>query len=313
MLVLYVGNYKQPWCTEVHVANTLESLGHKVIRLQEDTLLPGELINEAVQNKPDLVLWTRTWPGKVTLADIEKLRSLDFTTVSYHLDLYVGLQRESGLDSDSFWRTDYVFTPDGDPRSAEVFKAKGINHYWLKPGVYGPECVRGRVRDEFRSELAFIGSTVNYHHEWSYRQELIHFLQETYGGSFKIYGSPFRSVRGQDLNDVLASTDIIIGDTCCPGYDHENYWSDRVCEVTGRGGFIIHPRIKGLDAEFKEHEEIAFYNYGDFDHLKKLIDWYLEHDDYREAVRAKGMQRTINEHTYTNRIKELLGVVSAKN
>lgn len=309
MTILYVGNYKQPWCTEVHVANTLESLGHEVIRMQEDTLLPGELVDEAVRNKPDLVLWTRTWQGKVTLHDIEKLRSLGFITVSYHLDLYIGLQRQEGLDTDAFWRTDYVFTPDGDPYSSEVFRDKGINHHWLKPGVYDAECIPGRVRDEFRGKIAFIGSTVNYHSEWPYREELVHFLQATYGGWFQIYGPPFRGVRGQDLNDVLASTDIIVGDTLCPGYTHEGYWSDRIYEVTGRGGFIIHPRIKGLETEFKEHEEVAFYNYGDFEHLRRLIDWYLEHGDYREAVRKNGMQRTINEHTYKHRVKELLGML----
>jgi hypothetical protein len=310
MKVVYVGNYQKGWCTEVHIALTLQSMGHEVIRVQENELRPGDLLVQVRNHQPDFVLWTSSRPGYVTQADLDELRHLSIPTVSYHLDLYVGLQRQSGLDTDPFWRTDCVFTPDGDPHSAEVFKAKGINHHWLKPGVYDAECVPGKIRDEFRARVAFIGKTVNYHPDvWPYRAELISFLRTTYGSWFAVYGSPFRTVRDQDLNDVLASTDIIIGDTLCPGFTHQNYWSDRVYETTGRGGFMIHPRIKGLEDEFIEHEEIAFYNYGDFDHLKKLIDWYLEHADYREAVRLKGMNRTKRDHTYRNRLQEMFAVL----
>lgn len=310
MKILYVGNYQQTWYTESHVALTLEDMRHTVIRVQEDTLTEGELLRQVNMARPDLVLWTRTWPGRVTQHDLDQIKALSIPTVSYHLDLYVGLQREAGLDTDPFWRTDFVFTPDGDPHSAEVFASKGINHHWLKPGVFKPECVEGTMRNEFRYDIAFIGKTVGYHTEdWPYRAELIERLQNTYGAWFKIYGAPFRTVRDQDLNDVLASTKIIIGDTLCPGFTHERYWSDRVYETTGRGGFIIHPRIKGLEEEFKEHEEIAFYNYGDWDHLMTLIDWYLKNNTYREAVRRHGMARTASEHTYHNRMAEMLGVI----
>jgi hypothetical protein len=311
MKVYYVGNFKPSHSTETHIAATLEDLGHQVQRQQEDQLTPGELLRAVSVDKPDIVLWTRTWPGYVVQRDLESLKGFGTPTVSYHLDLYVGINRQAGLDDDPFWRTDFVFTPDGDPRSAEVFKAKGINHHYLKPGVFKPECVKGVGRDDYRYNVAFIGKTVGYHEEWPYRQKLIEFLKAAYGGWFRIYGSPYKSVRGQELNDVLASTKVIIGDTLCPNFTHEGYWSDRVYETTGRGGFIIHPRIKGLETEFTEHEEIAFYNYGDFDHLKELIDWYIKHDDYREAVRDKGMNRTINEHTYHNRVKELLEAVNA--
>lgn len=311
MRILYVGNYQQTWTTETHIALTLQDLGHEVERVQEDQLMPGELLRHAVAWKPELLLWTRTWKGKVTQHDLDELKTLSIPTVSYHLDLYVGLQREGSLDFDPFWRTDYVFTPDGDPHSAAVFASKGINHHWLKPGVFKGECTPGTPRDAFRFEVAFIGKTVNYHPtDWPYREALITFLKENYGAWFTVYGAPFRTARGSDLNDVLASTKIIVGDTLCPGFSHENYWSDRVYETTGRGGFIIHPRIKGLETEFIEHQEIAYYDYGDFDHLKRLIDWYLEHDDYREAVRAHGHHRTLHEHTYHNRLQELFDVIA---
>lgn len=258
---------------------------------------------------PDLFLWTRTWPGYVTHDALKEIQNLNIPTASYHLDLYVPISRHKQMADDPFWKTDHVFTPDGDPGSAEVFKQMGINHHWLKPGVFKLECREGARRSDYQADIVFIGTAYNYHEEWPYRTQLVEWLKATYGAWFKHYGQFGRSVRNQELNDVLASTKIIIGDSLCPGFTHENYWSDRVYETTGRGGFIIHPRIKGLETEFREHEEIAFYNYGDFEHLKELIDWYREHDDYREAVRKKGMARTIAGHTYHDRMKELLSCI----
>ena len=109
----------------------------------------------------------------------------------------------------------------------------------------------------------------------------------------------------QELNDVLASTKVIIGDSLCKGFTHKNYWSDRVYETTGRGGFIIHPYIEGLETEFIDKKEIVFYPFDDFATLQGLIDFYVANDKIRESIRTKGMKRTIAEHTYTNRLQEV--------
>lgn len=310
MKISYVGNFEPSHSTETHVAASLESIGHEVSRIQENQIGAGTLLRDVTNFGPDLFLWTRTWPGYVTPDILEQLKKLNITSVSYHLDLYVPIRRREAMADDPFWRTDFVFTPDGDPGSAKVFKQMGINHHYLRPGVYDVECKPGKFNAGLAADIIFIGSTYGYHPEWPYRQQLVNFLKETYGGWFRIFGSPFRSIRGQDLNDALASTKIVIGDSLCPGFKHKRYWSDRVYETTGRGGFIIHPRIVGLEKDFVEHEEIGFYNYGDFEHLKKLIDWYRSHDEYREGVRKKGWSRTISQHTYIHRMKEMLDALS---
>jgi len=303
MRIAYYGNFRPQHSTENHLALTLEDMGHEVVRIQEDG--PQSLVVS------ELMLWTRTWPGFVTDETLEWYRRLNIPTVSYHLDLYVGIQRESTLDTDPFWHTDYVFTPDGDPHSAEIFKSKGINHHWLKPGVFKLECKKGNFRPEYEADIAFIGTVWNYHPEWPYREKLVNWLAETYGKRFKIYGKPpYPQVRNQELNDVLASTKIIIGDSLCKDFTHEKYWSDRVYETTGRGGFIIHPYIRGLDAEFADKKEIVFYPFNDFTMLQGLINFYLENDHNRELVRDRGMKRTKAEHTYHNRLEEMLNVVN---
>ena len=41
----------------------------------------------------------------------------------------------------------------------------------------------------------------------------------------------------------------------------------------------------------------------------KVIEFYLDHDKEREAIAKAGQQRTLSEHTYHNRMQELVEIV----
>ena len=102
-----------------------------------------------------------------------------------------------------------------------------------------------------------------------------------------------------------------MGDTLCPGFNHPYYWSDRVYETMGRGGFIIHPWIKGLQDEFIDGVHLRYYEYDNFKELKRLIDYYLKHDTERERIRRAGHEQVRNGCTYKARLTEALRVVEA--
>jgi hypothetical protein len=223
--------------------------------------------------------------------------------VSYHLDIYVGLERQKDIDTSPFWKTDFVFTPDGG--HDRFFNKKGINHHYINAGVYGNECYIGNNRKEFEYDVVFVGSK-SYHREWKHRQNLIHFLEKTYGKSFRLFpNDDFKCVRGNDLNDLYASAKIVIGDSLYS----PNYWSDRIYETTGRGGFIIHPDIEGLSDEFEYGEEVVAYRHNDLDGLKFKIDHYLKHEKEREKIRKNGHEKTKNNYTYKDRCRDILKVV----
>ena len=308
MKIAYVGNFTQRHCTEVHVAATLEQLGHTVTRIQEKPM-QGNTFMETVKGH-DLFLFTRTDSSLVTLEHLAEMRKLGIPSASYHLDLYVGLKREDGLDSDPFWRTDFVFSPDGDANSAEVFKRKGINHHWIRPGVYKNECYLAKLPSAPQHDVVFVGGGVQYgHSEWPYRRQLVEFLAATYGDRYEKFGWPEATIRNEALNELYSNTKVVVGDSVCIGFTHEKYWSDRIFETTGRGGFIIHPYIKGLEECFVDGKEVVFYQYGSFSDLKQKIDYYLTHDDEREAIRLAGHERTKRDHTYHNRLTEMLSIV----
>lgn len=305
MRIAYVGNFRPIHSTENHIAKTLEEMGHEVSRLQEDN--PPHVVPPGVE----LFLWTRTWPGFVSNDMLNDLRYRNIPTASYHLDLYIGLGREGTLEKDPFWHTDYVFTPDGDPNSAKIFKRYNINHHWMPAAVYKKECKKGTFQQKFACDVAFVGTVWNYHPEWPYRSQLVDFLQREYGLRFRHYGQKGRpGVRNQDLNDLFASAKIIIGDSLCKNFTHEKYWSDRIYETTGRGGFIVHPNIRGLETQFQIPAELVVYQFGEFEQLKGIIDFYLNNPEIREFVRVKAMKRTRRDHTYNNRMEEMLDVIT---
>lgn len=302
--VLYLGNYQAPWCTEVHIARDLESLGHKVVRLQEP---PGggdlstlEAIEKAAEGV-DVVLWTRTWglPREAT-AMWRRLEARGVITASYHLDLYVGLARQGKVTDDPFWTTGTVFTPDGDPESAKWFRRNQINHVYMPPAVVSDECVPGNYRPELDHDVVFVGSK-HYHPEWRHRPVLLQWLTDTYGDRFKRYGGDAQIMRGQDLNDLYASAKVVVGDSLCLD-GHENYWSDRICETLGRGGFLIHPRVPGIEDMFIEDEHVAYYDFWDFDGLRDEIDTYLDFGLRRRQIAAAGQAHVKAHHTYAHRL-----------
>lgn len=313
MKIAYVGNFSVSFTTETHIAKTLEAMGHEVVRIQETPEANPNWMKHYLPRDADLFLYTRTWGRMVTLLDLQKLKELGIPSASYHLDLYVGLSRQSGIENDPFWRTEYVFSADGDPKSQEFFESKGINHYWLLPGVYEEECAMFLPNgDETLSgDVIFVGGGAEYGHaEWPYRHELVKVLETAYGERYKKYGHPQRTVRGTDLNQLYANSKVAIGDSVNIGFHHKNYTSDRLFESMGRGAFTIYPRIEGVSELFDDGVNAVFYDYGDFHGLLTKINYYLEHDEEREAIRRAGFELVKCSQTYTQRLQALLATMT---
>lgn len=309
MKISYVGNFSQQHCTEVHLAATLESLGHSVIRIQENNSNP--FWQEEVLNS-DLFLFTRTWGNLVTIEHLENFKNHGVNTVSYHLDLYIGLKRQEGLKNDPFWRTDFVFTPDGDPESQKIFESMGINHFYMKPGVFKNECKILEPNNDktINGDIVFVGSGAYMHKEWPYRKQLIQWLKKNYKTQFKKYGHPERTIRNEELNQLYSNSKVVVGDSLCLNFKKPYYWSDRVYETLGRGGFIIHPYIKGMDEEFKDGENIVFYDFNNWNQLKEKIDFYLAYPARRKAIQNNGFKFVKNNSTYHNRLSKMLEIVT---
>ncbi len=314
MLIAYVGNFTnvdsdgKSYNTENHLALTLEKLGHTVVRIQETPGTNPGWLNQ-VPPDTDMFMYTRTWGHMVTMGDLKTLEDRNMPTVSYHLDLYVGLDRQDNIENDPFWKTAYVFTADGDPESQKYFESRGINHFWLLPAVFEDECYMAEPNSDptLQGEVIFVGGGAEYaHKQWPYRHELVKFLEQTYGERYKKYGHPQRTVRGRELNQLYANSKVAIGDSVNIGFRHKAYTSDRLFESMGRGAFTIYPRIEGIEQMFVEGVNAVFYEHGNLSDLHEKIDYYLENEEVRESIRRAGHQFVKSSQTYTQRLQALL-------
>jgi hypothetical protein len=305
--IVFLGNFRVDYCTEVHHVKTLESLGHTVTKLQETEARSEDILNAA--SKSDLFVWVHThgWrtPGRIAMvAVLNKLKSLKVPTMTYHLDLWFGLQRVHDLRRDPVYKhIGHFFTVDA--QMADWFNLNtNVKGHYLPAGVFADEA--NYKKSDIVNDVIFVGSK-QYHREWEYRPKLVSWLQATYNERFKHFGKDGLGIkRGQDLNNLYASTKVVVGDTLCPKFTYPSYWSDRIYETLGRGGFLIHPYIKGLEKEFTDKEHVVFYEYGNFEQLKELIDYYLENDEEREKIRVAGHNLVKNNYTYKDRWTTIL-------
>ena len=315
--IVFLGNFEVSYSSENHHVKSLESLGHTVVKLQERKAKSQVILDQALNS--DLFVWVHThgWEtsGTITMDNVlTKLKQSNIPTISYHLDLWLGLDRQKDLENDNFYKTiGHFFTVD--KLMADWFNENTeVKGHFIPAGVYYKECYIHKDYDpnNFKYDVIFVGSK-RYHHEHKYRPDLIDFLRQTYGNRFLHVGGDgdTGTVREDALNKIYAQSKVAVGDSLNIGFNYPYYTSDRMFESTGRGGFTIYPRITGLEDLFTD-EEIVLYEHGNLKDLKEKIDYYLEHDKERESIRIAGNKRTKADHTYVNRWSTILNKLGIK-
>lgn len=77
----------------------------------------------------------------------------------------------------------------------------------------------------------------------------------------------------------------------------------RPFELAGAGGFVISGYSKGIERYYEEDKEMVFYH-SESD-LAVKIKYYLGHSQEREAIREAGYARTLKDHTYDRRLRDI--------
>lgn len=130
-------------------------------------------------------------------------------------------------------------------------------------------------------------------------------LRGRYGGRLHLRQSLQAGwVYREQFARLISRTDIVLAPIDPTKSD---YWSNRVYVVSGFGGFLLHPYCEGLAKEYVDGEEIVLYH-GRQD-LKDKIDYYLDRPDERRRISNNAIRRTLADHTYTHRCRELMRVV----
>jgi hypothetical protein len=292
MKIVFVANFGSIAQDEEHVMYSLEAIGHDVIKIDQKS--DFNLISRKILlTKPDLLLFFKWRFDSRGLDLMIKGREWGMKTACWLFDLYWGYERQHWIDTDNYFKADYLFTTDGG--HDDMWRKKGIRHKCVRQGIYIEDCymLSDRLNE---GSIAFIGSDNPFYRE---RTVIMGILQSKYKG-FNWYGRRDTNfIRDKELNKMFSRTKIIVGDSVYSPY----YWSNRVVETLGRGGFLIHQEVEGIK---EEYPDLVTYKRGDAKDLLSKIDYYLEHEDERMDIVHKNFNHVKDNYIMSMKCKELI-------
>lgn len=287
MRIIYIGKFKKLW-DEEYIARSFESLGHTVGKIEEVGSYKY-LLKDIDSFKPDLVIFAKLiQPYAEQL--LEDLKKRKIISVSWVFDLYWNYNREYQLKYPNF-KADYVFTTDGG-----LHDWGEINHNCVRQGIYEPECVLEKGKKV--NDVIFVGSFNGFNPE---RNKIFEQIEKDF--NFKWIGKhDSDEMRGMKLNRLYAESKIVIGDSVYSPH----YWSNRIVETLGRGGFLIHMEVEGLK---EEYPHLITYKRGNYADLKSKIEYYLTHEKERNAIIKKNYKWVKDNYTCEKQCQKLLDFI----
>ena len=76
----------------------------------------------------------------------------------------------------------------------------------------------------------------------------------------------------------------------------------------GAGGFLLTNFQNDFNMHFVDGED--FVSYSSKEDLYNKIEYYLTHEDERQAIARNGCKKVQEEHTYIQRLGEMLDIVT---
>ena len=275
--------------TEVFLSNALERAGCDIKRL-DISGFPGNVTSQKIK-KTDIVFYST----KIISADTKTFSTFSEYVIKpsilYTNDwIFLNKTREQNY-REKIKYVDYIISTD----TTDYTKNFGIKKHWYIPMACLPSF---GFNPSPQKDLIFTGYI-------GYSQDRKIFIEEI-KKSFDliIYGVGNKQpIYNKELEKTLQNYKIALGHNCV---NSPGYWSSRLYITIGFGGFFITPYTKLLEREFKNKEHLVWYK--NLKEGKKLIKYYLEHNEEREKIRRQGYEYCQKNHNWNVRAKEFIKV-----
>ena len=140
------------------------------------------------------------------------------------------------------------------------------------------------------------------------RKEIVDRLTKAFGRRFKVFSLAERTgVYGANLAKICSSTKVVVGINArnnLPGY-----WSDRMYQIPAHGGFLIAPKVPGIEKHLTPGEH--FVTYDSIESLPKYVLNWSRNDVARERIRQEGFRHVRQNHTWDQRALELVSTLGS--
>jgi glycosyltransferase involved in cell wall biosynthesis len=286
--IVYIGNFKNLW-DEEYIARSFEDLGHNVIRIHEKDSV-NYIAQTITSAKPDFVIFAKLRVGNAEWL-LNELRVRGIKTICWLFDLYWGYVREEQIKTLPCFKAQIVCTTDGG--NDEKWEQMKIKHFTVRQGIYKPECFM--LSEPKEHDLVFVGTFNPANVE---RNIVLDKLSEDFNLTW-IGKRDANEMRGTALNNLYAKTKVVIGDSVIS----PKYWSNRIVETLGRGGFLIHKEVEGLKEEYP-----YLVTYTDYEDLKAKIEYYIKHNKEREEIVKKNFEWVRDNYTCEKKCDEIIKI-----
>ena len=228
-----------------------------------------------------------------------------------YVKLLVGEHAATQLPETENWRV-YDLVISSFPPTLDWFRLKGVaaelNRLGFEPRVLSD------LKDRERTiPVSFVGSFYSVHNT---RVEWLEYLcsrcqvkvwsphTNHLRGASPILRAFAGSAWGVEMYQVFRDSFLTLnhhGDI--PAYAN----NCRLFEATGVGTLLVTDWKVNLHEMFEPGKEVVCYRTAE--ECAEMIQYYLEHDDEREAIARAGQQRTLRDHTYYQRMQEFVDIV----
>jgi hypothetical protein len=200
------------------------------------------------------------------------------------------------------------------PHFQQRFRARGIASEYFRTG-FEASLLERLERTRATRDVVFVGGMTHLHLGGNALLERVADRLELHVWGYGMSGisadSPLRrhyhgEAWGLEMYRVLSNSKIAINRHVDVA---ENYANNmRLFEATGVGTLLMTDEKENLGELFEVGKEIVTYS--DADDLVDKVRYYLEHDEERERIAQAGQARTLRDHTYLNRMRELEQILS---
>jgi len=195
-------------------------------------------------------------------------------------------------------------------------KAGCLLPHGFNPMLHRPYELDARDRAEFGCDVSFIAT------HSSYKENILRELIACRPGlDFHIWGNGWiercksttlrRCIMGfpligDNFPKAIQAAKINLAIMMGPrvGTSFMDLTTSRTYQIPAAGGFMLHQRNPEVLELYRENEEIACFESAA--ELAEKIDYYLAHQEEREAIARAGHARCVPAYSYDNRMAELL-------
>jgi spore maturation protein CgeB len=202
------------------------------------------------------------------------------------------------------------------PHFVERFRALGVRSEYFRIG-FDPRVLSRLHSGGPREDAVFVGSLGRGQHDRgnTILEQAAHRVPIAFWGrgseewpAGSAIAASFRGEAwGLDMLRVLARARIALNRHIDVAEGFAN--NMRLYEATGVGALLLTDEGRNLGELFEPGREVVTYR--DADDLAEKMRHYLEHEEERVAIARAGQERTLREHTYAERMRELVQILEA--